>query len=226
LDCQCPIVVLKKDIYEIAVWITLKYKRINKIKLGFNMGRIVVTEFVTLDGVMEDPGGSEKTAFGGWAFQFDRGPEGDKFKLDEVMESEALVLGRRTYEGFAEAWPSRTGEFADKMNGMPKYVISTTLTNALWNNSKLVKSKVVDEIFKLKAATGGNILVAGSGQLVETLMQHDLVDELRLMVFPVILGNGKRLFNEGNKKAAMRLVEVKPVGSGVIILIYHPERKL
>ncbi len=188
------------------------------------MGKIIVSEFVTLDGVMEDPGGAEKYERGGWAFQFERGPEGDKFKLDEVMENEALLLGRKTYEGFADAWPSRTGEFADKMNSMPKYVTSTTLKKAAWNNTQLIKSNIVEEVSRLKATLGG-ILVAGSGQLVQTLMQNDLVDELRLMVFPVILGSGKRLFQEREERIAMRLVEAKSVGSGVLILVYHAERK-
>ncbi len=190
------------------------------------MRRIVVTEFVTLDGVMDDPGGAEKFERGGWAFQFDRGPEGDKFKVDELFASDATLLGRVTYQGFAAAWPSRTGEFADKMNSMPKYVVSTTLERADWNNSTLIKSNVVEEISRLKAMPGQDILVAGSAQLVQTLMQHDLVDEYRLMVFPVILGKGKRLFNEGSEMHALRLVEAKPVGSaGVITLVYQTERK-
>ena len=189
------------------------------------MRSIIVSEFVTLDGVMEDPGGAEKFERGGWAFKFDRGPEGDKFKLDEVMASDALLLGRVTYQGFAAAWPSRTGEFADKMNNMPKYIVSTTLKEADWNNSTLIKSNVSEEVSRLKAMPGGDILVAGSGQLVDTLIQHDLVDEFRLMVFPVLLGCGKRLFYDRNKSLALQLVESKPVGSGVLILIYHPERK-
>ena len=156
------------------------------------MGRIVVSEFVSLDGVMEDPGGAEGFSHGGWAFQFDRGPEGDKFKLDEVMEAEALLLGRVTYQGFAKAWPSRTDEvgFADKMNGMPKYVVSTTLDKAEWNNSTMITGDVVQEVSKLKEQLGGDILVAGSGRLVHTLMEHDLVDEYRLMVFPLVLEPG------------------------------------
>jgi dihydrofolate reductase len=190
------------------------------------MRRIVVTEFVTLDGTMEDPGGAEKSKYGGWAFQFERGPEGDKFKVDELMASDALLLGRVTYAGFAAAWPSRTGEFADKMNGMRKYVVSTTLERADWDNSRIIKSNVVEELSKLKAWEGGDILVAGSGQLVQTLIQHDLVDEYRLMVFPVIVGGGKRLFQGGGDRLALRLVEAKPVGSaGVLTLVYRPDRK-
>jgi dihydrofolate reductase len=190
------------------------------------MSRIVVSEFVTLDGVMEDPGGADGFARGGWAFQYERGPEGDKFKLDEMMSAGTLLLGRKTYEGFAAAWPSRTGEFADKMNNMPKYVVSTTMKEAPWNNSKVISSDVIEEVRRLRSMPGTDILIAGSGQLVHTLMENDLVDEYRLMVFPVILGDGKRLFKDGSQKAAMRLAEAKPVGSaGVLILIYHPDRK-
>jgi dihydrofolate reductase len=187
------------------------------------MRKIIVSEFVTLDGVMEDPGGSEKTKRGGWAFQFERGPEGDKFKLDEVMESEAMLLGRITYKGFAEAWPAREGEFADKMNNMPKYVVSTTLKKAEWANTKVINNNIVEEIAKIKAQPGGDILVAGSRTLVDTLMQHKLVDEYRLMVYPVILGNGKRLFEDGSNRIALKLTEARPIGDGILILIYQPE---
>ncbi|HTX91787.1 MAG TPA: dihydrofolate reductase family protein [Anaerolineales bacterium] len=166
------------------------------------MRRIIVSEFLSLDGVMEDPGGAEKTKRGGWAFQFERGPEGDKFKLDEVMEAGALLLGRVTYEGFAEAWPSRDGEFADKMNGMPKYVVSTTLKKAAWNNTQVIKSNLPEALSGLKAGPGGDILVAGSGRLAQTLAQHGLVDEYRLMVYPVILGAGKRLFEGTSASSA------------------------
>ena len=189
------------------------------------MRRIVVSEFVTLDGVMQAPGGAEKFERGGWAFQFERGPDGDKFKLDETMAAGALLLGRVTYEGFAAAWPSRTGEYADKMNNMPKYVVSTTLKKAGWNNSMLIISNPVEEVTKLKGSPGGDILVAGSGQLVNMLMQHALVDEFRLMVYPVILGSGKRLFQDGLDRLALRLDEARPVGSGILILVYQAERK-
>ncbi len=188
------------------------------------MRKVIVSEFVTLDGVVEDPGGAEKFERGGWAFQFERGPEGDKFKLDEVMSAGALLLGRKTYEGFAAAWPSRTGEFADKMNGMPKYVVSTTLEKASWNNTTIIKNDVVEEIARLKAMPGQDILVAGSAKLIHTLMKADLIDEYRLMMYPVVLGKGKRLFEGGNNRHALRLAEVKPVSSGIIILIYHPEK--
>lgn len=190
------------------------------------MRRIIASEFVTLDGVMEDPGGAEKFERGGWAFQFERGPEGDKFKLDEVMASDALLLGRRTYQGFFEAWPSRTGEFADKMNGMSKYVVSTTLKQANWNNSTLIRGNVADEVSKLKAMQGSDILIAGSGQLVRELIEHGLVDELRLMVFPIVLGKGKRLFTDAGRSFPWVLAEARPVGSaGVLILIYQPVKK-
>ena len=191
------------------------------------MRRMVVTEFVSLDGVMEDPGGAEGFDRGGWAFQFDRGADGDKFKLDEVFESDALLLGRVTYEGFAKAWPSRTDEVgcADKMNSMAKFVVSTTLGDAEWNNSTVIRRDVVEEVSKLKRAPGGNILVAGSRTLVQTLVQHDLVDQYRLMVFPIILGGGKRLFPDSNTANALTLVESKTVGAGVLTLIYEPAAK-
>ena len=186
------------------------------------MGRIVVTEFVSLDGVMEDPGGAEKFKHGGWTFEISRGDEGDKFKLDEAFSSEALLLGRVTYEGFAAAWPSREGEFADKFNSMPKYVVSSTLDEPEWNNSKVLKGNIAEEITKLKQEQSGDIVVHGSAMLVQTLVESDLVDEFRLMVFPVILGGGKRLFGETSDKKPLRLVDSKVVGDGVAILIYEP----
>lgn len=187
------------------------------------MRRVVVSEFVSLDGVMEDPGGAEEFEHGGWCFQFDRGAEGDKFKLDEVMDADALLLGRVTYQGFAKAWPSRTDEagFADKMNSMPKFVVSTTLEAAEWNNSTLIKGDVAEEVSKLKEQPGGDLLVAGSCSLVHTLMQHDLIDEYRLMVFPVVLGSGKRLFGDGIDMTVLKLVDSQTVSSGVLILTYH-----
>ena len=189
------------------------------------MSNIVVSQFVTVDGAFEDPGGSEGFERGGWAFQFERGPEGDQFKLDEVMTSEALLLGRVTYEGFAAAWPSRTGEFADKFNEMPKYVVSSTLDSPEWNNSTVINGDVASEVAKLKHSGEGegDILVNGSAQLVRTLMEHDLVDEYRLMVFPLVLGSGKRLFEDPGEAKALRLVDSKPVGpDGVVILTYRP----
>ena len=143
------------------------------------MGRIIVTEFVSLDGVMEAPGGGEDFEHGGWTFEIDRGAEGDKFKLDEALDAEALLLGRLTYEGFAAAWPSVEGEFADKFNTMPKYVVSSTLKEAEWNNSTVLKGDVVEEVSKLRQTLHGDIVVHGSARLVQTLVEHDLVDELR-----------------------------------------------
>jgi dihydrofolate reductase len=188
------------------------------------MGKVVVSEFITLDGVVEDPGGAEEFDRGGWAFNFDRGPEGDKFKLDEAMASEALLLGRVTYEGFAEAWPSRSGDFADEFNSMPKYVVSTTLKEPEWNNSTVIDGVVAEAVAELKRDVDGDILVNGSVQLVQTLMEHDLVDEYRLMVFPTILGAGKRLFAETGDALALRLVDAKPAGE-TLIVIYEPSAK-
>ena len=186
------------------------------------MGRIVVTEFVSLDGVMEDPGGSENFGQGGWSFKISRGDEGDKFKLDEAFSSEALLLGRVTYEGFAAAWPSREGEFADKFNSMPKYVVSSTLDEPEWNNSTVLKGDITEEVGKLRREQEGDIVVHGSARLVQTLIEHDLVDELRLMVYPVVLGSGKRLFGDTSDGKPLRLVDSKVVGDGVAILIYRP----
>ncbi len=186
------------------------------------MGRIVVTEFVSLDGVMEDPGGAENFRHGGWSFEIGRGDEGDKFKLDEVFSSEALLLGRVTYEGFAEAWPSREGEFADKFNTMPKYVVSSTLEQPEWNNSTVLKGDVAEEVAKLRREHDGDIVVHGSARLVQTLLERDLVDELRLMVYPLVLGSGRRLFAETSDKKPLLLVDSKVVGDGVAILIYKP----
>jgi dihydrofolate reductase len=188
------------------------------------VAKVVVSQFLTVDGVMEDPGGAEGFERGGWAFKFDRGPEGDKFKLDEVMASDALLLGRITYQGFADAWPSRSGEFADKFNGMEKFVVTTTLEKAEWSNSTIIEGDVGDEVSKLRRRPGGDILVNGSARLVQTLMQHDLVDEYRLMVFPVVLGAGKRLFQEGSDMSTLRLADSKTVGSGIVILTYQPAR--
>jgi dihydrofolate reductase len=189
------------------------------------VGRIVVTEFVSLDGVMEDPGGSENFKHGGWSFEIARGEEGDKFKLDEVFSSQALLLGRVTYDGFAAAWPSREGEFADKFNSMPKYVVSSTLDEPEWNNSTVLKGDVAEEVGKLRQQQDGDIVVHGSAQLVQTLVEHDLVDEFRLMVYPVVLGSGKRLFGDTSDRKPLKLVDSKMVGDGVTILIYEPVRE-
>jgi dihydrofolate reductase len=190
------------------------------------MSRVVVSQFMSVDGVVEDPGGSEGFDRGGWAFQFDRGPDGNKFKLDEVMASDALLLGRVTFEGFAAAWPSRKDEegFADKFNSMPKYVVSTTLGSPEWNNSTVVGGDVADAVAQVKEGEDGDVLVNGSVQLVQALADHNLVDEYRLMVFPLIIGQGKRLFGETGAPEALRLVESKPVGpDGVVVLPYQPK---
>jgi dihydrofolate reductase len=190
------------------------------------MGRIIVTEFVSLDGVMEDPGGSEDFRHGGWSFEIPRGDEGDGFKLTEALESDALLLGRVTYEGFAEAWPGRDGEFADKFNTMPKYVVSSTLKDPTWTNTTVLDGDAPEAVGRLRETFDGDLVVHGSAQLAQTLLEHDLVDEVRLMVFPVVLGSGKRLFADSSeKKTPLRLVESKAVGDGVMILVYGPSAK-
>ena len=186
------------------------------------MGRIVITEFVSLDGVMEDPGGSENFEHGGWSFEFSRGEEGDRFKLDETMETDALLLGRITWQGFADAWPQREGDFADKFNEMPKYVVSSTLKDPEWTNTTVLEGDVADAVAKVRDAVDGDIVVHGSAQLVQALIEHGLVDELRLMVFPVVLGTGKRLFGETSDKKALKLTDSKAVGAGVAIQVYEP----
>ena len=185
------------------------------------MRELIVTEFITLDGVIEAPGGEPTHPHTGWVGDF-IGPEQMQYKLDEVLEAEALLLGRVTYEGFAEAWPPREGEFADKMNAMPKYVASTTLTELGWNNSTLLAGDVPAAVAKLKQGDGGLILVAGSSTLVHTLIEHDLVDEFRLMVFPVVLGSGKRLFPDSPDKRTLQLVETTPFATGVVVHHYRP----
>jgi dihydrofolate reductase len=185
------------------------------------MGRVVVSEFITVDGVVEDPGGAEDFDRGGWAFRFDRGPEGDKFKFDEVVSSEALLLGRVTYEAFAEAWPSRTGDFADKFNSMPKYVVSRTLRDPGWSNSTVLGGEVADGVGRLKHDLAGDLLVTGSVQLVQTLLEHGLVDEYRLMVFPIVLGAGKRLFASTDAARGLRTISARPAGE-TVILVYEP----
>jgi dihydrofolate reductase len=186
------------------------------------MGRIVVTEFVSLDGVVEAPGGGEEFRHGGWSFEVERGAEGDQFKLDETMGSAALLLGRRTYEGFAAAWPSREGDFADKFNSMPKYVVSSTLKDPEWTNTTVLAGDLAEEVGRLKREQDGDVVVHGSPQLVQALLEHDLVDEVRLMVFPIVLGSGKRLFGETSDKKRLRLADSKTVGDGVAILVYRP----
>ncbi len=187
------------------------------------MGKLVVSEFITLDGVAADPGGAE-SAHGGWAFKFNRGEEGDKFKYDELMASGALLLGRVTYEGFAKAWPARSGdEFSDKFNSMPKYVVSTTLKNPTWNNSTVISGDVAAAVSRLKTEIQGDILVNGSIQLVGSLLEHDLVDEYRLMIFPIVVGAGKRLFGETGAPVGFQLAEPKRAGE-TVILTFTPRR--
>lgn len=192
------------------------------------MGRIVVTEFVSLDGVMQDPGGSEDFEHGGWTFRFDRGVEGDRYKLEELEGAEAQLLGRVTYEAFARAWPTMEDPvgFADRMNAMPKYVVSTTMRDreATWANSTVLRGDVVGEVTALKARLHGDLLVAGSATLVQSLLEHGLVDELRLMIFPIVLGGGKRLFGEVSEPPIMALDNVKTVGDGIAILTYTAAR--
>ncbi len=186
------------------------------------MRRIVVSEFISLDGVIEDPGGSEHTEHGGWSFKFSD-PEGMKFKLDEVTAAEALLLGRVTYEGFAAAWPGMKDDvgFAEKMNSMPKYVVSRTLSHGDWNNTTVLSGDVAEEVRALKAQDGGEILVNGSGTLIRELIAHDLIDEYRLMVFPIVLGTGKRLFEDAPGAPVLKLSDLKRLGSGTLILTYE-----
>jgi len=189
------------------------------------MRKIVVTEFLSLDGVMEDPGGAEGFVHGGWTRRF-RDPEGMRFKLEETLAHEALLLGRVTYEGFAAAWPSMTDDvgFADKMNSMPKYVVSSTLPRADWNNTTIIKKDPAAAIAELCAQPGGDLLVAGSATLVRWLLERDLADEYRLMIFPIVLGTGKRLFGDSEDARALRLADERRLDSGTVILTYHPAR--
>jgi dihydrofolate reductase len=185
------------------------------------MGKLMVTEFISIDGVFEDPGGAEGYEYGGWTFEYDRGADGDQYKYDELNTAEIQLLGRVTYEGFAKAWPSQEGDFADKINHGRKYVVSSTLTNPEWENTTVISKNVPNEIARLKKETEGSILVAGSGTLVGTLLANDLVDELRLMVFPTVLGRGRRLFPEGSGRLKFGLVEARTVGpDGVLIQTY------
>jgi len=190
------------------------------------MRKVVVTEYVTLDGVFEDPGGGEGTRHGGWSFQF-WNEEAGKYKFDELFASDALLLGRVTYEGFAKAWPTMKdgGEFADRMNSIPKYVVSTTLKDLEWNNSHLIQGNIAEAVAGLKQQEGQDILVAGSGELVRMLMRHDLIDEYKLMLHPVVLGDGKRLFSDGIDKTVLKLVDTKAFSSGIVILSYQPAAK-
>jgi dihydrofolate reductase len=193
------------------------------------MGKIVVTEFISLDGVIEAPGGGEGYEHAGWSFKFNRGEDGDKFKLDELMAADVQLLGRVTYEGFAQAWPSMRDMdgFGEKMNRMPKYVVSNTLAaaDATWENSTVIRGEDLSgEIARLKEHVAGDILIAGSATLVRSLAQQDLVDEYRLMVFPIVLGSGKRLF-DGAVRTVLRLRDCTPIGpEGIQLLTYEPAR--
>jgi dihydrofolate reductase len=183
--------------------------------------RIVVTEFVSLDGVMEAPGG-EPFKYPGWTFEFDRGDDGNQFKVDETRQADGLLLGRRTYESFAGAWPQREGEFADKLNAMPKFVVSTTLGEPEWSNTTVLDGgDATAAVRTLKQEFDGELQVPGSHRLVQELIESDLVDQLNLMVFPVILGTGKRVFEEKPERRDLRLRESKVVGEGIAVLIYE-----
>jgi dihydrofolate reductase len=186
------------------------------------MGKIVVTEFISLDGVIEDPGGSEGTPNGGWTFEFDAGEGFGEFKSGELMASDAQLLGRVTYEGFAKAWPTMegTGEFGVKMNSMPKYVVSSTLSDPTWENTTVVGPDLAAEVAALRDRYDGDVLVAGSATLAQGLLAADLVDELRLMTFPVVLGAGKRLFGELPEKKKLTVSEIRPLDDGVTLSIY------
>jgi dihydrofolate reductase len=184
------------------------------------LGRIVVTEYISVDGVVEAPSGTENFERVGWTDAFSRGPEGDQFKLDETRASDALLLGRVTYDGFAPVWPQYEGELADKFNSIPKYVVSRTLSNPEWNNTTVLTGDVVEEVTRLKEQYEGDIVVHGSPQLAQTLIEHDLVDALHLQVYPVIVGAGKRLFSDTTATKRLRLAEARTVGD-VHILIYE-----
>jgi dihydrofolate reductase len=188
------------------------------------MGKLVVTEFISLDGIIEDPGGSEGSEHGGWSFRHPA-PGGEQFKGDELRDSDVQLLGRVTYEGFAAAWPAMeeaTGDYGKKMNAMPKVVVSTTLTEPTWNNTTIISGNVADEVARLKAQYDGDILVQGSATLVQTLAEHGLVDEYRLMVHPVVLGTGKRLFSGSAAGTDLQLAESRKVGPDVLLLVYRP----
>ncbi len=188
------------------------------------MGRIVVSDNVSIDGVIQDPAGDEGFERGGWVGLIKDRPGVNKLALDDALGAEALLLGRRSYEWFAGRWPSRSGELADRLNSMPKYVVSSTLHEADWNNSTVLEGDAANEVSTLKQELDGDILVPASFQLVRTLMEHDLVDELRLKIYPVVLGDGKRLFGETSDKKPMRLVDTKKIDGDVAFLTYEPVR--
>jgi dihydrofolate reductase len=185
------------------------------------MGKIVVSENVSLDGVIQDPAGDEGFRLGGWVGLIKDSPQINKLALDEALGAEALLLGRRSYEWFAARWPSRSGELAGRLNSMPKYVVSSTLRDPDWNNSTLLKGDAVDEVSKLKQELNGEIVVPASFQLLRALIEHDMVDELRLKIFPVVLGDGERLFGETSDKKPMRLVDAQTIEGGIVVLTYE-----
>lgn len=210
----------------------MSFHELELVGKEITVGRVIVTEFISLDGVVEDPGGAEKGEtdfpYGGWTFDFDRGKEGDQFKVEELRGADAQLLGRVTYEGFAKAWPgmrTKAGEFGEKMNAMPKYVVSTTLADAdaTWENTKVIRGDVRGAVERLKRDVSGDILIAGSAKLVQGLAEYGLIDQYRLMTFPIVIGTGKRLFEGGVPKTKLRLVDNTPVGKdGVVILTYEP----
>jgi dihydrofolate reductase len=189
------------------------------------MGTIIISENVSLDGVIQDPAGDEGFRLGGWVGLIKNSPQLNKLALDEALGAEALLLGRRSYEWFAARWPSRTGELADRLNNLPKYIVSSTLEDPAWNNSTVLKGDPVAKVSKLKQELNGEILVPASFQLLRTLIEHDLVDELRLKIFPVVLGAGERLFGETSDKKPMHLVDAQTLGDGVAILTYEAVRR-
>jgi dihydrofolate reductase len=190
------------------------------------MGKIVVSDNVTLDGVIQDPAGDEGFRVGGWVGLIKDSPQLNKLALDESLGAQALLLGRRSYEWFAARWPSRSGELADRLNSMPKYVVSSTLEHSAWNNSTVLKGGVLSEVSKLKQELNGEIVVPASFQLVRMLMEHDLVDELRLKLFPVVLGAGERLFGQTSDKKPMRLLDTQTIEGGIAYLTYQPVREI
>src|SRR5436189_5210476 len=207
-----------------AALATCKQHCIDERKKENTMRKIIVSEYVTLDGVMEDPGGAEGFKHGGWSFGYG-GAEQQQYKFEELFACDALLLGRRTYEGFAAAWPNMpgTGAYGERMNSLPKYVASMSLTEVTWN-ATLIKGDLAEELSRLKQEAGQDVLIFGSGELVRTLHERDLIDEYRLMIFPLVLGSGKRLFSGGNEKKVLKLVETRTLGSGVVLLTYQPDK--
>jgi dihydrofolate reductase len=189
------------------------------------MGKIVVTEYISLDGVIEAPGGTEDYRHVNWAMEFSRGPEGDRFMHEELRAAEAFLFGRVTYEEYAKAWPTMQGEYADRFNAMPKYVVSSTLADPEWSNTIVLTGAATDEAAKLRRRPGGDVVVQGSSRLAQALFEHDLVDELRLLLYPIVLGTGKRLFGDMSDKRRWGLSRAQEVGDGITILVYQRVRE-